>query len=599
MNSYFVCVTISRRYISFEFHQEGASKPLAPFPADETWPVPLALYCTSSKIEIGQAAERAATRGVTGAFKEWFKHLSTGETLSYLGQQQPVSHLLLLAAEEQFRKFLKDVRYNMDGGLENCRSSMPIILNFEDDVDDSMRIFLVNLFKNMGYGRVYEIYHNRCIAAYYGSVCPTDHILIVDSDGVDLILSLYMRGREEAKFKQVILNAGVDPRVQSICNMIWDKTGAEYSFLERSSEQSALELIAAEVIKANQIEFEGSMHYSNGESLSFLISRSELVASGAGSRSISSEIAGMLRNIAGLKPNDVTVLLRNFASSSDYFSQTLGVDFPSLIRYEQEGIEASNGIIVSQIMPRLTIREEASPSIPEPLALHTCLNSTIQKHENQNAADNSVSSSPSQEEKPLDQKAMMKMGREMRAVRANINAKFSRGDRREASIAYKELLASWGDNAPENLLTKLHEWLESKGITREDLLTAANQTKPSSPPKRQIPDPEIRKRRKKPKSAGDIEEKNEVAEGERLLKLGNFSEAKRFFAGIGNEHMKQLCIDLLRDSRDLKAIACQNPSSLSPTARKNNLDKLKRILTNYRKAMLGTDSIEELIRKYK
>lgn len=350
MNRCFVCITISRRYISFQYHQEGATMPLAPFPGEEPWPAPLALYCTPNRIEIGRAAERAAARGVSGAYKEWFRQLSSISTVNYLGQSQPINHLLLLATEEQLRRFLREVRFNVDGGLENCRSTLPLVISFEDDVDDSMRIFLLNLFKSMGYGNILETYHNHTVVAYYRNIGKTGSILIVDSDGVDLILSLYVKGRNEVKQKRVIADAGTDRRLPSVCNMIWDKTGAEYSFLDKSIEQPRLEQMATEILNANQIEYEGIMEYSNGDRLGFMVTRSELEASGSGVRSVAFEVERFLEKNMDGSDKDITIVLRNYAARSDYFSHALSSRFPTLTIHDEEAIDATNNIIVYQVM---------------------------------------------------------------------------------------------------------------------------------------------------------------------------------------------------------------------------------------------------------
>lgn len=627
MNSYFVSITISRRQISFEYHQEGAARPLTPFPGEERWPVPLSLYCTPGRIEIGKAAERAATHNVPGAFKEWFRHLSSGQTVKYLGQQQPVSHLLLLAAEEQFRKFLKEVRMNMDGGLENCRAAMPLVLSFEDDVDDSMRIFLVNLFRNMGYGRVIENFYNRIIATHYFSKLPAERLLIADSDGIDLTLSLYERGRDQAKCSCVIQGAGTDPRVQRVCNMIWDKTGAEYSFMSRNTEQPLLEQMALEVIGANQTEFEGIMNYSNGEQLCFMISRSELVSTGAGTKSTSSDVIRFLEK-AGIAPSDVTIMLRNLAAKN----QPLQAAFPSSIIFDEDSKEAINQEIVKQIMPRFAgFKVEPEPvwapidSIgfhpipPSPPDAQGELKERTKKWRQVKAEAGGKSKSGQiaealmildrfldecrscigtedlvaeiEREKAIiantpplrktDEVVIRGLKREWREVKAAANGKDRQGNKAAAIEILKRFLGKISDKQD------LQELQNSVKTELEALSSLTGVTPPS-------PEPPLSGRKQRNTQYRPEPKEKLKSDGEVFIEQGKLKEARDWYRNNGNTAKAKVLTDIIRDRKGVEL----RKDSLEEYKKTKNTDQIRRIISELQDYINLCNSIEFNAQEY-
>ena len=655
MNRYFVCITISRRYISFQYHQEGATMPLAPFPGEELWPAPLALYCTPNRIEIGRAAERAAARGVSGAYKEWFRQLSSILTVNYLGQSQPINHLLLLATEEQLRRFLREVRFNVDGGLENCRSTLPLVISFEDDVDDSMRIFLLNLFKSMGYGNILETYHNHAVVAYYRNIGKTGSILIVDSDGVDLILSLYVKGRNEAKQKRVIADAGTDRRLPSICNMIWDKTGAEYSFLDKSIEQPRLEQMATEILNANQIEYECIMEYSNGDRLGFMVTRSELEASGSGVRSVAFEVERFLEKNMDSSDKDITIVLRNYAARSDYFSHALSSRFPALTIHDEEAIDATNNIIVYQVMqwmdssmtPKPT-GQISTPSLETPhhsvrdkkrkwrevkaLATGKSRSGNIEdalkilknfKDDCQEiaGAEELLSEITSEIERlsrsgrtpspKVDSTLIKKLERQWREIKATANGKRRTGNNQEASSILQQFLDDVKKiHGTDNLVAlvgtelsiiksdsqNMSEQLHNFGVNHpNDKYAQGKSVSPSNSDRR----PASTHNKAQSSKENSHKDKNE---GESLLAQGKYKEARDWFRSQNDSNMARILSDIIRSKKSIDS----RKESIDEYRKSKNREQITRIaneiagfITLCDKAGINSSEYKKLLADYR
>lgn len=654
MNRCFVCITISRRYISFQYHQEGATMPLAPFPGEEPWPAPLALYCTPNRIEIGRAAERAAARGVSGAYKEWFRQLSSISTVNYLGQSQPINHLLLLATEEQLRRFLREVRFNVDGGLENCRSTLPLVISFEDDVDDSMRIFLLNLFKSMGYGNILETYHNHTVVAYYRNIGKTGSILIVDSDGVDLILSLYVKGRNEVKQKRVIADAGTDRRLPSVCNMIWDKTGAEYSFLDKSIEQPRLEQMATEILNANQIEYEGIMEYSNGDRLGFMVTRSELEASGSGVRSVAFEVERFLEKNMDGSDKDITIVLRNYAARSDYFSHALSSRFPTLTIHDEEAIDATNNIIVYQVMQWMDSNRTpkqtgliSTPSLETPLhsvrdkkrkwrevkALATgksrsgnmedalkILKNFKDKCQKIAGAEELLPEITSEIERlsrdgethspKVDSTLIKKLERQWREIKATANGKNRTGNNQEASSILQQFLddvkkVHGTDNLVALVVTelsniksdsqKLSEQLHNFVVNHpNDKYAHGKSVFPSSSDRRQ------ESTHNQTQSSQEHSHKDKD-EGESLLAQGKYTEARDWFRSQNDTNMARILSDIIRSKKGIDL----RKKSIDEYRKSKNQEQISRIINEIRgfitlcdKAGIDSTEYKTLLKEY-
>ena len=96
--------------------------------------------------------------------------------------------------------------------------------------------------------------------------------------------------------------------------------------------------------------------------------------------------------------------------------------------------------------------------------------------------------------------------------------------------------------------------------------------------------------------------KKTMSEAEKLLREGQFAEAKRKFASEGNSEMAQACSKLIRAKRSIASYVSGLDSvrrSRNVTSKQNAIKELENSLALYRQYGLVTKEIEQLIERYK
>lgn len=583
-DSYKIIISVSHHCISFEYWQRDGEKKLVPMP-NVSCPAPLAFYCSDTGIEIGETGIRAAHAGTPNAFDNYFERLTSDETYSFGGQRKPLRYLLLDAAEIVFSDFFKNVLLGSKGSLSDNRATMPITLVCEADVKPNERVLLLNLFRDSGYNRFMVAEYNTYVDIYFRSSLSVeygiDRMLVAWTEGSDLTFTLFDLNDKSEKRQGTYPDLGRDPRLEYVKKLIWDRVKGQNPWLSYDFEEESIEKAATDFLNSSAPLVTTTIAMSDGMSYHYSLNRTVVdnLQCPEGFM-IRTKLDEFLRECGFLDRKGIMLLLRGVAAGNVYFEHNLSSGFLRTIKTDRRLRGNTMQLILSEA-------NEFTSSPPPP---------------SEPGGDDGNRPTPPPK---IDPKVLMLLTREMRTARANINAKFKRGDKLGAATVYKDFISEWGKDIPEQIMSEMHKWLAEKDILIESLLledTLSKRIKPTRP----IPHSNNSKLGKKQNDGeerlspeGTPTLKKDIYEGEQLLKSGNFNEAKRIFAGIGDEYRKQLCIDLLRDSRDLKAMAHQNLSALSPATRKNSMDKLNRILTTYRKAQLDTQLIEELIKKLK
>lgn len=584
-DSYKIIISLSHHRIAFEYWQRDGEDKLVPM-SGMVWPAPLAFYCSLTGIEIGEAAVRAVHAGTPNAFDNYFERLTADETYTIGGRRKALRYLILDASEGIFTEFFRTELLGHQGSLTDNRATMPITMVCESDIKPNERALLLNLFRDSGYNRFkvvdYTDYIDRYLRSTLSKEYSCENVLVAWTEGTDLTLTLFDLTKTVEPRKTKFPGLGADPRLDYVKKLIWERICGQNPWLRFTDEEDVVTKEATDFLNSSIPIINATLTLSDGMNYHYSLNRAVIDHLQCPEGDIiRMKLEEFLHENGISNRNKTLLLLRGVAAGNMFFEKTLGQGFGKIIKSDKQLRNNTMYQLITE--PNEGLQQAPEPTSPGPT--------------------------------PPNPNELLKMRREMRAARANIKAKYGRGDRTGASRIYRDLLEGWEKGAPAELQDELNEWLKSNGISLEVLLKAeepvkCKKTEPM-PSKRPEPKPESL-RQAKPESPRKPEpdrqseairtqkpSKPDLSEGDVLLKKGEFNAAKRYFAGVGDESRKQLCIDLLRDSRDLKAISGQNASSLSPVARANNLDKLKRILTNYRKGGQDTTKITELINKYR
>lgn len=432
MSDYTVILKISRRFISFEYNQEGSERGLKPFPGVK-WPVPMAFYALPAGFEIGEGAEKAAQSNNKNAFKDWFSHLGSNSTFNYGGRDYPVNQMLLLASEDCFRKFLRDVRYNNDGTLEQIRGNFPLAICFEDNVDENKNIYVRKLFSKAGYGNLMFSSVNRFLLEAASQIIPDQYVLIADSDGVDFTLSLFNKNESKPLDIRVLSDLGSDPRVEILAEEIWNNTGAYSYTISKAREIPKIKKIVKRFLNSDENEISDEIEYSDGSCYPYFLSKRRVntMQLDAGEK-LRMEVEKFLKD-NNIEYNNVALITRNLAATNDYFHFQLSRNFSHILPQHNELKEETNRLLIQHF---------------------------IELGKNGNRRTNETIKEP-QPTPPADSPADKIWMRKWKGVKAEAGGKIRSNQYDNAKTLVLDFLKECRENNKSNLIEEVEKYLKS------------------------------------------------------------------------------------------------------------------------------------------
>lgn len=325
---YCVVIRLSRFQVSLYYAGERVSRQgLSPM-FDGSVGMPLAIYASESKLELGLGALKAFDGGSPGAFYDIFNVIRETGTFEFGGECHPKSALLLVAVEQQLSLFLSSVLYNKCGSLEDIRPHLPLGIVFDADVSAASRDFLLDQLSNKGYGNVsvisldhYRLNHLR----------NSPYAMIVSSNHSDLFCSLYERSSRKLLRSDAFRNHASDPRVDSAAEMIWNDISVDAPYLDRAGAWPVLQGIAREFLSGNRTEYEGEVHLE-GFSHEFLLNRKEIDRSlidTKGKELIVNDILEMMRS-ENVSKDQCSVVLAPALADNAFLRDAINGTFPEM-----------------------------------------------------------------------------------------------------------------------------------------------------------------------------------------------------------------------------------------------------------------------------
>ncbi|MGM9822709.1 MAG: hypothetical protein ACI30D_09035 [Muribaculaceae bacterium] len=338
MNSseYKVIITLSHRAISFEYLLAGGDGSLAPMGGDR-WPAPMAFFAAGNRIILGEEALNAHRNGQPDTFVDYFNDIKTERRFTYGTTNAPVANVLLYAVEEQLRRFLKEELYGRLGGLEQNRSEMPLILAFNDDIEEKERVHVIRLFQDSGYNNLRPVRYNWFVSKYFAMNHGYRHTLMAWSDGVDLHLTTFSKQSPEQIHTIRLEGLGIDPRVSEIAKIIWKDVEPQAWYPDFGRELPRLEEAAREFLSSGRPEYDGTVTMSDGTECTYYLRRDTVNRiSLHESQRLQHELTAFLEQCGCSDRSGTLLLLRGRAVGNDYFQGQLNHGFARMIEVNDD-----------------------------------------------------------------------------------------------------------------------------------------------------------------------------------------------------------------------------------------------------------------------
>lgn len=323
---YCILVELSRKSIAFSYYTSDIDK-FEPY-GDELVK-PLAVWFSGSSVIVGTDAKSEALKGTTNAFYDLFELMKRQEHFDYANEKHEYNKLILYTIKAGLREFFIKVMLNTKGTLDENIAKLPLLLTIGADVELNERNVLVNQLRDNGFGNVFEISEDRYIIH---SFCKEEAVaaqlsLILSSNG-DHIYGTVYKG-EQLIDTFTYKNAGKDPRVDKLANLVWERTRAENDWLIFENEISELRNAAVKFIQSGDIERNDSITLSNGYEYSFYLTRDDLnLYNQSDGGHITQEIVS--RAIQYGSKQDCLVVLKEEAATNRYLQELFTPEFPML-----------------------------------------------------------------------------------------------------------------------------------------------------------------------------------------------------------------------------------------------------------------------------
>lgn len=321
-----ILVELSKKSIAFSYYTNDIDK-FEPY-GDELVK-PLAVWFSGSSVIIGTDAKNEAQRGTPNAFYDLFGLMERQEHFSYANEKHEYNKLILYTIKAGLKEFFIRVMLNTQGTLDENIANLPLLLSFGSDVELNERNVLMNQLRGNGFGNICEINEDFYAICSFckGEALKKQLSLILSSDGEDIYGNIYQGDHSVDYF--VYRNAGVDPRVDKLAKLVWERTQAESDWLEIDQEMPELRTAAIKFIQSGSIECNDALVLSNGYSYSYYLTREDL--------SLYNQVDGghLVREIIdhvvqfGDK-NSCLVILKDKAVDNQYLQDLLLPDFPHL-----------------------------------------------------------------------------------------------------------------------------------------------------------------------------------------------------------------------------------------------------------------------------
>lgn len=304
---------------------------------------PLAVWFSGSSVIIGRDADEQAIKGTPNAFRDLFRQMKSIGHFDYANEVHDYNKLVLFTLRAGLKEFFSDRLLNSQGTLEDNIGNLPLLLMFGADMDDDMCAVVESQLRDNGFGNVLRVHEDdyvlRTLPAMY-----SQNRLVLSSDGDWLFGDIYVGRKQVSSFK--IADAGRDPRVNKLADLIWERTQAENDWLDFKKELPELQRAANRFILSDDSTFDGDVLLSNGQHYHYYLERADL------RQFNQKDDAELLRTLYSYvseftNRDDCCVILKGQATMNKYLIEKLKPNF-SQVLVDNKLMDASRSLLLEE-----------------------------------------------------------------------------------------------------------------------------------------------------------------------------------------------------------------------------------------------------------
>lgn len=328
---YCILIELSKETIAFSYYTKDCGK-FEPY-GDELVR-PLAIWFNGNNIILGKRAKHEAKRGTQNAFFHLFDEMGKQALFEYSNESHAYNKLILYAIRSGLKEFFMDIMKSYYGTLDENISRLPLLLMLSPDVEKNERLVLVNQLKGNGFGNVTDIDEDEFLREIFVPKETSNKAnVVISSNGNDLYGSVYSGNKCVDTY--MLKDFGIDPRVDKLVDLLWERSMAETCYLEKADEEAMLKEVATKFIQSGDVSFNDNITFSDGQQLYAYLDRNDLTTyTQHNGGYLAKEILGRLENCGGSKQS--YIILKNSAARNRYLFEQLAVEFPHVIVIDKD-----------------------------------------------------------------------------------------------------------------------------------------------------------------------------------------------------------------------------------------------------------------------
>lgn len=598
--AYKLIVNLSHYRVAFDLYSSAGEGEIIPVSyRDCNWPEPLAFYIhNNGNIAVGEEAERARRAGTPNSFANYFDIADSSLTYSIKGVEKPIREILPDAVEQVIAHCVEIgmIPFVDKGGL-------PVVLICEVDIDAHEREKLEILFRQNGFAQTQAVFYEHYLSDYFEKkLLPQyekEKVVAVWSGGRDLALNCF-DGKTGKDIGRIYYGLGVDPRVNSVMKIIWDRIQDQNPYLPEKDNRDIIEREALAFLQGDDKIARRSVILTDGYKYHYWVDYDEVVTvENSETQQLKRKFNAFLQECEIINKRNVILFLRGITAHNPYFETNLNTGFPTVVRTTGKIRETIiKGILNGTTVPKMPAPEieEIPVATPPPIVTPTPVVTPPPVK-----SPEPLTPEPSEPEKPS-----RNWKREWRELKAEAVGKDKIGKSAEAlNMVEKFKLECIMGKAPVDMISEVIKLLDEIGkrqpsrspkvktaVQQPKMHTAQNPGAPRTPSVQSNPfkgakggmqpPPIPTGRTRGPKSSAStltpppLPPKTESVadEGEKLIKENKLKEAREWYKGKGNDAKASKISAVIRQSKSVE----QRKKTVDEYRKSRNLVQAVRIV---------------------
>ena len=350
---FFISLKLSHKDVAVSHYRDDDGKErLLPFRGCDR-AMPLAVAIVENRVIVGQEALNRNEQNLPDSFYKLFSFLEGNYTYTRYGERKPAQHLIYLAIDTLLDNLLRN-EFNIS--IDEAKSELPIGFDFAPDVSTEERKAVLSLFTSGykgecgRYGNVGVIDTNKIIADEALNGNYRNYAMVLDSNGTDILASMYSKDSDNCIGSAIFHGLGVDPRVAMGVKVIKESVMSVEPFIDFSPVEARMQEMVTDFIASGRMEYFGNLTI-NDYDYTFFLQKAAISNPGySHSGNLRAEVRNFTNRVGGVNLEDIIFAIRGISLQSDYFTGVFKSEFSCVKIVDEKTLKELDATVIRDMV---------------------------------------------------------------------------------------------------------------------------------------------------------------------------------------------------------------------------------------------------------